>query len=107
MLIRLATHRPANDSPRVQIEQYGQIEPAASSHNGREVSHPDPIHRGSHEDLVQAVGRRGSKLMLFDHHAEPSHATGFEPCNRRNRATRWRPHTTPDASKACHILTAP
>src|SRR5213594_1818392 len=70
------THRPADDPPRVQIEEHGQVQPARAGGNGREITSPDPIRRGRHEDLLQAVRGRRGELMLFEHRAEPAHTPG-------------------------------
>lgn len=79
VLIPLGTYRPANHAARVQIEQHSQRQLAAPSCEGSEVSFPDSICRGGHEDLLQPVWRRLGKQVLFCQHPEPPYAASCKP----------------------------
>jgi hypothetical protein len=90
LLIRLRTHGPADHTARVQVQDHGQLDPARSCGNRREIARPDAIGCGSNKDLLELVQRWGSEPMLFEYDPELSCPTRFEPM---------------DPSQPCHAMT--
>jgi len=56
--IGLGTHGPADDPPRIQVEDHRQVEPARARSNGRQIPGPDPVPGRDRAGGRQAVGRR-------------------------------------------------
>lgn len=73
VLIRFATHRPANHAARVQVQEHRQLRPACPCRNGGQIARLDAIGRRRAEDLVQAVGSWWRELMRFAHEPESAH----------------------------------
>src|SRR5256712_6334135 len=76
--IHAGTHRPADHSAGVQIQHDGQIHPAGSRGNGRDVSDPDAIGDRDHQPWPEAIRGGRRHLVMFRHDPKPSAAGGFQ-----------------------------
>lgn len=78
MLIGLGTHRPPDHPPGVQIQEHGDIQPARSGRDGREITDPNGVESDRDKALLEEIWRGRWELMMFNDDAEPTHASRFE-----------------------------
>jgi len=63
--LEMGIDRPADDAPRVEIEQDREIQPALARGQGGDVAGPDGIRARDREALGQDIGsRRGARIPL-------------------------------------------
>lgn len=72
-------HRPADNPPRVQIEQDGQIQPPPTGSDKGDIAGPHPVGGGRVKLPVQLVGRGQSVVARLIGRSKASHPSGFNP----------------------------
>ena len=77
VLIRLGTHRPPNHPPGIQIQEHGDVQPPGSGRDGCHITDPDGVEGDRDKALPEEIRGGRWELMVFDDHAEPTHASRF------------------------------
>ena len=78
VLIRRGPHRPPDHPPGIRIQEHGDIQPPGSGRDGRHITDPDGVEAGRDKALLEEIRGWRRELMVFDDHAESTHAPRFQ-----------------------------
>src|SRR6185436_4711223 len=78
LTLQRGAHRPADDRTRAEIEHDGEITPAATRRQRRDVGGPSLIRRGYREIALQDIRRRRPRVRTVGRHLERLAPDGAE-----------------------------
>src|SRR5215213_3102783 len=78
-LVQSLTHRPADHPPREQIEDHGEVEPALTRPDVRDIGVPFLVRTVRREVLLDQVGSDRKSMMAVGGAFEATFLPGLEP----------------------------